>query len=133
MASEPSVGDVVAFLDRFEELANDENFDLIADMIADSAFFRFNDGDYRGKEAIRAAFERTWRGDPTIRKSSFSISEIVVLTTDSKSATATYNWTWEGSQGDQRFQIHGRGTRVLSYREGRFQILHEHLSRAPSR
>ncbi len=116
----------------FEELANEENFDLIADMVAETAFFRFSDGDYRGRDALRAAFERTWRGDPSIRKSSFSLSEIVVLTTDSHSATATYNWTWEGSQGDQRFQIHGRGTRVLLYREGRFQILHEHLSRAPA-
>lgn len=132
MASEPAVGDVVAFLNHFEKLSNEENFDLIADMIAETAFFRFSDGDYRGKDAIRAAFERTWRGDPSIRKSSFSISEIVVLTTASHSATATYNWTWEGSQGYQRFQIHGRGTRVLSYREGRFQILHEHLSRAPA-
>ena len=112
MASEPAASDVVAFLNGFEKLSNEENFDLIADMIAETAFFRFNDGDYSGRDAIRAAFERTWRGDPSIRKSSFSLSEIVVLATDSHSATATYNWTWEGNQGDQRFRIHGRGTRV---------------------
>ena len=34
---------VIQFLNRFEEFAEKKNFDLIQDMVHDSAFFRFND------------------------------------------------------------------------------------------
>ena len=49
---------VVQFLNRFEETAEKENFDLIQDMIHDNAFIRFNDGDFVGKQAVRGARSR---------------------------------------------------------------------------
>lgn len=122
---------VTAFLIRFEELAEREDFDLIRDMIDEQAYFRFNDGDYVGRSAIQAVFEKTWRGDPTIKKARFYLTDIVVLTVDHKTATATYTYNWEGSQGDRAFAIKGRGTRVLVYEADRFRIVHEHLSRFP--
>lgn len=122
---------VVAFLNQFEELAQREDFKLIRDMIDEQAFFRFNDGDYVGRSAIQAIFEKTWRGDPDIKKARFYLTDIVVLTTDNKTATATYTYNWEGSQGDRTFTIKGRGTRVLVLEAGRFRIVHEHLSRFP--
>ena len=122
---------VIGFLHHFEQLAMKEDFGLLSALIDERAYFRFNDGDDVGREAIQAAFERTWRGDPTVRKARFHLSDIVVLTTDSASATATYTFHWEGSQGDREFRIQGRGTRVLLHDGGRFRILHEHLSRFP--
>ena len=53
---------VVRFLNRFEEIAEQENFDLIQHMVHDNAVFRFNDGDFVGKQAVRGAFEKTWKG-----------------------------------------------------------------------
>ena len=100
-------------------------------MIDERAFFRFNDGDYVGRSAIQVVFEKTWRGDPSVKKARFYLTDIVVLTTDSKTATATYTYNWEGSQGDRAFTIKGRGTRVLVFEAGRFKIVHEHLSRFP--
>ena len=123
---------VTAFLVEFERLAEQEDFGLIRDMIDERAFFRFNDGDFIGLPAIQAVFERTWRGDPDVKKARFHLSDIVVLTTDQRTATATYTWNWEGSRGDRRFTIRGRGTRVLLFEAGRFRIVHEHLSRFPS-
>ena len=123
---------VVRFLHHFEEVAMKEDFSLLEDMIDEQACFRFNDGDFVGRTAIRAAFERTWRGDPAVRKARFSLSDIVVLTTDTASATATYTYTWEGSRDGREFRIRGRGTRVLAYEGGRFRIVHEHLSRFPA-
>lgn len=128
-----TAADVVQFLQRFEELALKEDFDLLADLIDERAFFRFNDGDFVGRAAIRAAFEKTWRADPSVRKTRFYLTDIVVLTTDRSSATATYTYHWEGAQGDREFRIQGRGTRVLVHEEGRFRIVHEHLSRFPAR
>ena len=121
---------VVAFLERFEALAAREDFALIRDLIDERAFFRFNDGDFVGRDAIQAAFEKTWRGDPS-RKARFYLSDIAVLTTDQRTATATYTWHWEGSQGAQSFAIKGRGTRVLVAAGDSFRIVHEHLSRWP--
>ena len=123
---------VVQFLNHFEEVALKEDFDLLEDMIDERAFFRFNDGDFRGRAAIRAVFEKTWRGDPSVKKVRFYLSDIVVLSTDQASACATYTYHWEGSQGGRAFAIQGRGTRVLVRENGRLRIVHEHLSRFPA-
>lgn len=122
---------VVRFLHHFEAQALREDFDLLQDMIDPQAFFRFNDGDFVGHAAIRAAFEKSWRGDPTVTRARFYLTDIVVLTTDRASASATYTYHWEGSQGGRSFAIEGRGTRVLAFEGGRFRIVHEHLSRFP--
>ena len=122
---------VVAFLHEFEKLAEREDFALIRDMIDENAYFRFNDGDFVDRAAIQAAFEKTWRGDPTVKKARFYLTDIKVLTVDDKTATATYTYNWEGSQGDRAFTIRGRGTRVLILQASGFRIVHEHLSRFP--
>jgi ketosteroid isomerase-like protein len=122
---------VVRFLNHFEEVAMKEDFGLLKDMIDERAYFRFNDGDFVGRQAIQAVFEKTWRGDPAVKKARFYLSDIVVLSTDKASAAATYTYNWEGSQAGREFKIQGRGTRVLLYEGGRFRIIHEHLSRFP--
>ncbi|MBL8348119.1 MAG: nuclear transport factor 2 family protein [Rubrivivax sp.] len=122
---------VIEFLNHFEALAAQEDFSLISALIDERAFFRFNDGDFVGRAAIQAAFEKTWRADPTVKKARFYLSDIVVLSTDRRTATATYTYHWEGSQGAREFKIQGRGTRVLLREGGQFRILHEHLSRFP--
>ena len=123
---------VVEFLHHFESLAEQEDFALIRDLIAEDAFFRYNDGDHRGRAAIQAVFEKTWRGDPSVKRARFYLSDITVLSVDQASASATYTWHWEGSQGDRGFTIKGRGTRVLLRTADGFSIIHEHLSRFPA-
>lgn len=122
---------VLRFLNHFEAVAMKEDFALLRDMIDERAYFRFNDGDFVGREAIQAAFEKTWRADPSVTKARFYLADIVVLTTDHASATVTYTYHWEGSQAGRAFEVQGRGTRVLLYENGRFRIVHEHLSRFP--
>ncbi len=122
---------VVRFLNHFEEVSMKEDFKLLEDMIDERAYFRFNDGDFVGRNAIQAVFEKTWTGDPTVKKARFYLSDIVVLTTDIASASATYTYNWEGAQGSHEFKIQGRGTRVLAHDGGRFRIVHEHLSSFP--
>jgi ketosteroid isomerase-like protein len=126
-----SAEEVTQFLHGFEALAEKEDFNLIRDKIHERAYFRFNDGDFRGRNALQAVFEKTWRGDPSVKKARFYLSDIVVLTLDRNTATATYTYNWEGSQGDKQFRIQGRGTRVLTGENGQWQIIHEHLSRFP--
>jgi ketosteroid isomerase-like protein len=122
---------VFAFLNRFEQIAEKEDFSLIHDMIHERAFFRFNDGDFIGRPAVQGAFEKTWKGGSGVKKLRFYLSDIVVLSVDHASATATYTYHWEGAQDGRPFRIQGRGTRVLVMEQGRLQIIHEHLSRFP--
>ena len=116
---------VEAFLHEFEALAGKEDFSLIQELIDEKAYFRFNDGDFVGRARIRAAFEKTWRGDPSVKKARFYLTDIVVLTTDTTTATATYTYNWEGSQGDNAFTVKGSVTRVLRLEQGRFRIFHD--------
>lgn len=123
---------VQQFLVGFEELANKEDFELIMDMIHEQAFFRFNDGDFMGRQAVQAAFEKTWKGASSVKKERFYLTDIFVLSVDRTSASATYTYNWEGSQDGTSFRIVGRGTRVLVKENERLQIIHEHLSRFPA-
>jgi ketosteroid isomerase-like protein len=122
---------VIEFLNRFEQIAEQEDFNKIEAMIHENAFFRFNDGDFVGRQAVRGAFEKTWKGSSGVKKERFYLSDIVVLSTDHSTATATYTYNWEGMQEGRSFRVQGRGTRVLVKEQGRLQIIHEHLSRFP--
>jgi hypothetical protein len=123
--------EVIQFLHRFEALAEQEDFRTIEEMVHERAYFRFNDGDFIGRQAVRAAFEKTWQGGPGIRKVRFFLTDITVLSTDRASASVTYTYNWDGVMEDKPFRIQGRGTRVLVREDGRLQIIHEHLSRFP--
>lgn len=131
MKSSTGAESVVRFLHHFEDIALREDFSQLQDMIDPTAYFRFNDGDFIGHDAIREVFEKTWRGDPTVKKARFYLSDIVVLHLDQSSASATYTYNWEGSQDSQTFKIQGRGTRVLTCGPSGWRIVHEHLSRFP--
>ncbi len=122
---------VVQFLNRFDEIAGQEDFGLIQEMIHECAFFRLHDGDYIGSSAIREVLERSWRGSSGLKRESYYLSDIEVLTLDDKSATATFTYNWEGSMGKQAFSLQGRGTRVLVVVDDQMQIIHEHLSQFP--
>lgn len=45
-------------------------------------------------------------------------------------AVATFNWTVELGTGRPRHLIRGRGSHVFARRNGKWQIVHEHFSRA---
>lgn len=123
---------VVDFLNNFEAIAQEKNFDLVADMVHERAIFRFNDGDFVGRPAVRAAFEKTWASSTgSHNEERFYLSDIVVVATDTSTTAATYNWNWEGVSQGKSFRIQGRGTRVLVREGERWQIIHEHLSRMP--
>ena len=132
MAQDPiSETSVVQFLHRFDELAGKKDFSLISPMIHERAFFRFNDGDFVGQQAVKAAFESSWRSGSEVQNERFFLTDIVVLSTDGASATATYTYNWEGVREGRPIRVQGRGTRVLVRQQGSLQIIHEHLSPFP--
>ena len=127
MAQEITERQVLDFLDRFETAQGTEDFDAVVPMLHPDALFRFNDGDYRGLEAARGAFESTWALD--VEDERYHLSDIEVLYSDESSATATFRFHWSGVGEQGPFEVVGRGTSVLVRHEGELRLLVEHLSR----
>ncbi|MBT9457491.1 MAG: nuclear transport factor 2 family protein [Burkholderiaceae bacterium] len=133
MSSTPiSEQSVVQFLHHFEALAGQKEFSSIEALVHERAFFRFNDGDFVGRPAVRLAFEKTWQSGYKVENERYYLSDVVVLSVDQASASVTYTYNWEGLHEGRQFRIQGRGSRVLVRGpEGGLQIIHEHLSRLP--
>lgn len=123
--------DVREFLHRFEQLASEKDLGLIENLVHEDAFFRFNDGDFRGRAAVRQVFQKTWDASSSVAGEKYYLTDIEVLSADQNSATATYTYNWEGRFEGRSFSIKGRGTRILVKVNGSLQIIHEHLSRFP--
>ena len=119
--------DVRDFLARFEQAQGMEDFDAIIPMLHPDVLFRFNDGDYRGIEAARGAFESTWALE--VWDERYYLTDIEVLHANDHSATAMFHFHWSGVGDQGPFHIVGRGTAVLVRHEGEFKLLVEHLSR----
>jgi ketosteroid isomerase-like protein len=118
---------VVEFLKRFEAASATRLFANVVGLIHPDALFRFNDGDFRGLEAIQRAFERTWSQD--IKDERYTLADIQVVNVDSNSAVSTFSFHWSGVGSQGPFQIAGRGTSLLVLHEGRLKVRVEHLSR----
>jgi ketosteroid isomerase-like protein len=117
------------FLRDYEKKANSHHFDDVAPLISEDAIFWFNDGSFRGMEAIRQAFEKTWSYD--IQDEKFWLDNIEWLVEENDVAACAYLFHWTGMvNGELRDLGHGRGTCVLK-KKGDWKIVHEHLSRIP--
>ena len=126
-AEQLSEQQVLEFLSRFEAAQNSEDFDNVAPLLHPDVLFRFNDGDYRGLEAARGAFESTWAQE--VENEVYRLSDIEVLHAGSGSAAATFRFHWSGVTAKGPFEVIGRGTGVIVRHQGEPRLLVEHLSR----
>jgi len=116
---------LAAYADRI----NRHDFDLLTDLIAVDATFWFSDGTHSGIDAIRTAFERTWRMMGETEHYWLDRHEWIV---ESDNACAcTYRFNWQVMIDDKPASGSGRGTTVLKRVDHRWWIVHEHLSRDP--
>ena len=83
---------------------------------------------YRGRDALKKTFEYY------LQKSKRVFYEVddfeVQMLADESAALVTFYWKAGPLEGVERDVIKGRGTHVLEKRSGRWQIVHEHFSRA---
>ena len=112
----------------YELHLNRRDFDALADLIAPDAVFWFSDGSHRGISAIRAAFEATWRALP---EETYWLDELEWLAGGDLAAACIYRFNWRAMRNGQPITGTGRGTTVLSFSDGRWRIVHEHLSPRP--
>ncbi len=119
--------DLLRTVKEYELLTSRCDFDVLVPFIAEDAVYWFNDGSYRGISEIRKAFKATWSsfgdGDYTITNTQWLVS------TDSE-AVCIYNFHYGAVVKGKPFEYSGRGTNVFKRVDGRWKIVHEHLSEA---
>ena len=112
-------------LDAYAERINRQDFDLLTGLIAPDASFWFSDGTHEGIDAIRTAFEATWRAMGSDEAYWLDQHQWVAEGEDAAACTYRFNWKTAAASGS------GRGTTVLKRVDDHWWIVHEHLSRNP--
>ncbi|HEV7275561.1 MAG TPA: nuclear transport factor 2 family protein [Devosiaceae bacterium] len=115
-------------LRAYEDRINRHDFETLSELIAEDAVFWFSDGSHHGLAEIRTAFERTWR---TLSDETYWLEERRWLAEGDLAAACTYRFHWRAVIEGRAASGAGRGTTVLGLRNGRWQIVHEHLSADP--
>lgn len=120
-----SEAEVRVFLAKLGEATASKSFANVAPLIADSALYRFTDGDFAGIDAIRAAFEQTWASFPD---DEWELLNIRVVHCDERSAVVTYDTRWTAAVNGEQRSSFGRGTNVIVRGDGGLKVVLEHLS-----
>ena len=121
--------EVLAFLKNYEIASAGRDFSRVAEMIHPDATYRFTDGDFVGREEIRAAFEKTWALSVTDQNDRFWLTDVKMIHANATSALVSYNFHWTGNGPSGSFQVEGRGTQLLVRSGEGLQSMYEHLSR----
>lgn len=118
-----------AVLAAYADRINRQDFDLLTDLVAPDATFWFSDGTHDGIDAIRAAFEATWRIMGPDEQ--YWLDQHHWIAEGDTAAACTYRYNWKTTFDGKPASGSGRGTTVLRRVGDRWWITHEHLSREP--
>ena len=113
-----------AALSAYVRALNTHSWEQIAPHVAEDAVFLFTEGTFKGQEAAKAAFEKTFA---LIQNEVFSLHDVVWTAVTSEIAVCHYEFRWKGVIKGQESAGGGRGTSILRRVEGRWLIAHEHL------
>jgi ketosteroid isomerase-like protein len=114
------------FMRQYERATNRHDFDELVPLIADDATYWFTEGSYHGIVAIRGAIERTFT---TILDEVYRIEDLEWVAITDGLAVCRYRFCWTGTVDGEPASGQGRGTNVVTKRNGGWKMLHEHLSR----
>lgn len=117
-----------AVLAAYAELINRHDFSLLVPLIAEDAVFWFSPGSFIGIDAIRGAFERTWK---RLDNETYWLEDLSWIASGDQAAVCTYRFVWRALLAGEAAEGNGRGTTVLSRSAGGWHIVHEHLSACP--
>jgi ketosteroid isomerase-like protein len=113
------------FLEAYERAVNSRNFSNVAPLIADDASFWLADGNFKGKEAVRKAFEDIWK---RIQEETYTPSDVQWIAASYRVASCTYALQSDDAASGEYQVCRGKGTSVLARLNGSWRIVHEHLS-----
>jgi ketosteroid isomerase-like protein len=107
---------------------NTHSWEQIAPHVSERAVFIFTEGTFVGKEAAKAAFEKTFN---LIKEEQFSIYDVTWTAVTEHMASCHYEYRWKGLIQGQEASGGGRGTTILVKADGRWLVTHEHLGPYP--
>lgn len=119
------VDELNAFMGGYERAANSHEIEQLAPLIAAEAVYWFSDGSHRGRAAVLSAIEATFAA---IREEDYRISDLEWITCGRDLAVCRYRFSWTGLVEGSPRSGEGRGTNVVINQDGRWLMLHEHLS-----
>ncbi|MDT5028795.1 MAG: hypothetical protein QOE61_5221 [Micromonosporaceae bacterium] len=117
--------ELTSFMYRYEQATNRHDFDQLVPLIADDATYWFTEGSYRGVDAIRTAIEHTFA---TILDEVYEVQDLEWVAVTDDLAVCRYHFSWKGVVEGEPASGQGRGTNVVTKRNGAWRMLHEHLS-----
>ena len=115
-------------LASYVQKLNTHSWDEIAPRVTDDAVFIFTESTFVGKEAAKAAFEKTFT---LIQEEEYSIHDVSWTAVTESMASCHYEYRWKGLIDGQKSSGGGRGTSILLKVDGRWLIAHEHLGPYP--
>lgn len=118
--------ELTSFVHRYEQATNRHDFAHLVPLIADDATYWFTEGSYHGIDAIRTAVERTFA---TILDEVYEVEDLEWVAISDDLAVCRYRFSWRGVVDGKLQSGQGRGTNVVTRRDGAWKMLHEHLSR----
>jgi ketosteroid isomerase-like protein len=123
--SQGVVAELDAFMAEYGECANVRDLGRWRELVAEDATYWFTDGSFEGIDAIVAAVQRTYEA---IQDEVYTISDVEWVCASGDSAVARYRFRWTGFVAGEKRGGQGRGTNAMVKRDGRWQMVHEHLS-----
>jgi len=116
---------VQEFLKEYATRTNSHDFSILQPLISDNATYWFTDGSYSGIKEIEQAITRTFN---KIENEVYSIKNVQWIINTDNIAVCRYEFEWKGIVEGEEKSGNGRGTNVIVANNGKWQILHEHLS-----
>jgi ketosteroid isomerase-like protein len=115
------------FLAAYEAALAAQEWEQVAPLFHESCTAVFTENTFIGKSQVEQAFRRTFN---LIQDETYTISNVRWLDRSDEYAICLYDFAWSGIINGQRAAGGGRGTSVLKWENGRWQLLCEHLGPA---
>ena len=113
------------FAKQYELALATQKWEAVSPLIHERASVVFSNGSvHKGKDAIRAAYERNFE---TIKSEHYQITNLHWLLKSADTAVYMFDFAWTGVIAGEKASGGGRGTTVLLYEHGKWQLLAEHL------
>lgn len=115
-------------LENYIEATNTHRFDNVEQLLHPDAVYWFSDKTCTSINEIRAYFENAWH---TIQDEIYNAQDIQWLVVEENTATCIYQYTYTGYFKGSPVSGKGRATNVFKKDDGKWKLIHEHLSDGP--
>jgi len=126
VVSKMGTGQYDQLLKDYEKANNSHDWTQVEPFVHPDASYFFTDGTFIGIEAVKQAVTDTFAH---IQDETYSVSDIEWVVSDEYVAVCRYSFHWKGIVDGNETEGSGRGTNVWKKTDGKWQIIHEHLSK----